>query len=119
MNNLEHAIMGLRHVLDAPRRHRSWRWLVRHRMAGVRDALMHETRRGGDAWMAPREASLERERGALLQRLVVLGPLVLDVPDVEEVRRELFRLVTDLEHHRQHLNDLVYDAVSLELGGSE
>ena len=49
----------------------------------------------------------------------MLGPEVLEVPDVETVRGELLRLVVDLERHRQHLNDLVYDSVSLELGGSE
>ena len=44
---------------------------------------------------------------------------MLDAPDVETVRGDLKRLVADLERHRQHLNDLVYDSVSLELGGSE
>ena len=32
---------------------------------------------------------------------------------------DLRRLVSDLERHRQRLNDLVYDSVTLELGGSE
>ena len=32
---------------------------------------------------------------------------------------EVQRLLTDLEHHVQRLHDLVYDSVSLELGGSE
>ena len=95
------------------------RWLVRHRMAGVRDALAVEGSRGGDAWLAAREQTLHRERSALLRRLAALGPRVLDAPDVEGVRAELLRLVGDLERHRQHLNDLVYDSVTLELGGSE
>jgi hypothetical protein len=119
MTGLEHAIIGLQQALDAPRRHHVWRWLVRHRMAGVRDALTAERGRGGDAWLAARELSLGRERAALVDRLAVLGPQVLEVPDVETVRAELRRLVGDLERHRQHLNDLVYDSVSLELGGSE
>lgn len=119
MTGLEHAIMGLEQALTSPRRHQTWRWLVRQRMAGVKDALLAEQSRGGDAWLAARESHLERERAALLRRLGGLGLHVLNDPDVEPVRLELLRLVQDLEHHRQRVNDLVYDAVSLELGGSE
>jgi hypothetical protein len=88
-------------------------------MAAVKDALTAETARDGDAWLAAREGALVRERATLLRRLAALGPEVLDAPDVESVRRDLGRLVVDLEHHRQRLNDLVYDSVALELGGSE
>ncbi|MEO5711091.1 MAG: hypothetical protein ABIQ59_14880 [Nocardioidaceae bacterium] len=119
MTGLEHAILGLQQALDAPRRHHVWRWLVRHRMAGVRDALTADRARGGDAWLAARELSLGRERAGLVSRLAVLGPEVLEAPEVEPVRAQLLRLVADLERHRQRLNDLVYDSVSLELGGSE
>jgi hypothetical protein len=119
MTGLEHAVLGLRQALDAPRRHHVWRWLVRHRMAGVREALVADRSRGGDAWLAARELSLQRERAGLLRRLAALGPEVLETPNVEEVRAELLRLVNDIDRHRQHLNDLVYDSVSLELGGSE
>jgi hypothetical protein len=119
MTGLEHAILGLRHALEAPRRHHVWRWLVRHRMATVKEALTGEGSRGGDAWLAARELSLHRERAGLLRRLGALGPRVLEEPDIETVRAELLRLVADLDRHRQHLNDLVYDSVSLELGGSE
>ena len=119
MTGLEHAILGLRQALEAPRRHHVWRWLVRHRMATVKEALSGERSRGGDAWLAARELSLHRERSALLRRLAALGPRVLEEPDIETVRAELLRLVGDLDRHRQHLNDLVYDSVSLELGGSE
>lgn len=119
MTGLEHALIGLRQALDTPRRHHMWRWLVRHRITGVRDALGHEHAHPGDGSLEARQASLLRERDALLRRLAVLGTQVLDAPDVEPVRTELKRLVTDVEHHRQRLNDLVYDTVSLELGGSE
>jgi hypothetical protein len=119
MTGLEHALLGLQQALDAPRRHHVWRWLVRHRMAGVRDALTREPVREGDAWLAARELALVRERSTLLRRLAELGPRVSDSPDVETVRGELRRLLVDVEHHRQRLNDLVYDSVSLELGGSE
>ena len=119
MTGLEHAILGLEQALDSPRRHHAWRWLVRHRMAGVKDALTAESVRDSDAWLAAREVALLRERNALLARLAALGPEVLEAADVEGVRRQLMRLVVDLEHHRQRLNDLVYDSVALELGGSE
>ena len=119
MTGLEHAILALQQALDAPRRHHVWRWLVRHRMAGVKDALTRELPREGDAWLAAREQTLRRERNVLLRRLATLGPLVLEAPDVEAVREDLCRLVVDVERHRQRLNNLVYDSVSLELGGSE
>jgi hypothetical protein len=48
-----------------------------------------------------------------------LGPAVLEDEDVDGVRAELERLVSALEHHHQRINDLVYDSVALELGGSE
>jgi hypothetical protein len=119
MTGLEHAILGLQQAVDAPRRHRVWRWLVRHRLAGVKDALNRELPREDDAWLAAREVTVRRERDAILRRLAVLGPLVVDTPDVETVRDDLHRMLADLEHHHQRLNDLVYDSVSLELGGSE
>jgi hypothetical protein len=119
VTGLEHAIVGLQQALDSPRRHHMWRWLVRHRMAAVKEALSLEHSRAGDAWLAARELTLARERDTLLRKLTGLGPGVLESPDVEPVRRELLRLVADLERHRQRLNDLVYDTVSLELGGSE
>jgi hypothetical protein len=119
LTGLEHATIGLQHAVDAPRRHHVWRWLVRNRMGGVRDALIRELPREDDAWLAARELTLRRERDVLLSRLAALAPLVLETPDIEIVRSDLHRLVVDLEHHRQRLNDLVYDSVSLELGGSE
>ncbi len=119
MTGLERAILGLQQALDSPRRHHMWRWLVRHRMAAVKDALAKERTNSADAWLAAREMTLERERGTLVRRLSELGPRVLEAMDVEQVRAELKRLAADIDRHRQHLNDLVYDAVALEIGGSE
>ena len=119
MSGLENAIHGLKQALDGPRRQHMWRWLVRNRMSTVKEALHTEWSRGSDAWLAPRESSLHRECASLLAQLGALGPAVLEDDDVEGVRRELLRLVTALEHYRQHVNDLVYDSVSLEIGGSE
>src|SRR3954451_17399112 len=119
MTDLELAILGLQQTLETPRRHRSWRRLVRNRLAGVRDALARESSSDGDAWLAAREMSLRRDRNILLGRLAVLGPRVLDSPDADVVRADLERFVQDLERYRQRPNDLIYDSVSLELGGSE
>ena len=118
MTGLEHALTALQQALDAPPRHGAWRWLVRQRMAALESALTGSLSRDSGAGLAAREQSLERERAVLLRRLAELGAQVLDAPDVEQVRADLRRLVTDVERHRQRLNDLVYDSVSMELGGS-
>jgi hypothetical protein len=119
LTGLEHAILALQQTLDAPRRSHVWRRLVRHRLAAVEEALGSDVAREEDAWLSAREQAVHRQQKALLARLAVLGEQVLDRADLEPVRAALRRLVVDLEHHRQHLNDLVYDSVSLELGGSE
>lgn len=119
MPGLEKAIVGLQKALEAPPRHHAWGWLVRHRMAAVKEALNQEHAAVGDAWLAAREESLTRERTRLQAELGRLGPLVLDGKDLAVVRAELRRLLSDLEHHRQRLNDLVYDSGSLELGGEQ
>lgn len=119
MTGLEHASTALQQALDAPRRHSVWRWLVRQRLAALEQALSGELSRDSGVGLAAREQSLERERAVLLRRLAELAAQVLDAPDVEQVRRGLCRLVSDVDRHRQRLNDLVYDSVSMELGGSE
>src|SRR5919202_1278886 len=72
MTGLEHAILGLQQALEAPRRHHVWRRLVRHRMAGVTEALARELPREGDEWLAARELVLSRERDSLVRRLAAL-----------------------------------------------
>ncbi|HEU4512319.1 MAG TPA: hypothetical protein VFR87_04385 [Nocardioidaceae bacterium] len=119
MAGLDRAIIGLEQALDRPRRHQMWRWLVSHRVASVHDALVLEQGHATDAWLAPRQTSLAREREVLLHKLTRLRAQVADSPNVEPVHGELKRLVSELERHRQKLNDLVYDGVALELGGSE
>jgi hypothetical protein len=117
------AMEGLHEALDGPRRSGallgSWRWTVRQRMAAVRDGLVTEIDDADDGWLVARTGTVLRERTALLGRLSVLGPQVLESPDVEAVRLELLRLLVDLSHHVQRVNDLAYDDVELELGGSE
>lgn len=117
------ALTRLDCALDAPRRPGiplgNWRWVVRQRMAAVRDALAGETAGSEDGWLAARGGAAFRERNALLSRLAILAPRVLETPDPETTRLELKRLVVDIRRHLQRLNDLAYDEVELELGGSE
>jgi hypothetical protein len=88
-------------------------------MAGVRDALVSETQQPVDGWLVARGGTVVRERNALLSRLTALGTPVLESPEVEQVRTDLKRLLTDISRHFQRLHDLAYDEVELELGGSE
>ena len=122
------ALRALEQAIEAPRRDGratdtvsvgNWRWTVRQRMAVVRDALAGEGGDPEDGWLAARGGRAFRERNQLLGRISALGPQVLENPDVERVRAELRRLVADIGRHLQRLNDLVYDDVELELGGSE
>lgn len=117
------ALQALERCLDAPRREGialgNWRWTVRQRMAAVRDALIGEIGDPDDGWLAARGGTAFRERNALLGRMVELGPMVLESPDVEAIRLELKRLLADIGRHMQRLNDIAYDEVELELGGSE
>ena len=121
------ALRALEQAIEAPRRDAAsdsvsvgnWRWTVRQRMAGVRDVLVGEAGDPEDGWLAARGGRAFRERNVLLGRMSALGPQVLESPDVERIRAELRRLVADIARHLQRINDLVYDDVELELGGSE
>jgi hypothetical protein len=123
---VQSALHGLVQALDAPRPEAgdsgasgSWRWTVRQRMTEVRDSLARETALAHDGWLAAREFSVLRERNTLLTRMAALGPVVLESPEIDGVRHQVRRLVADIAHHRQRINDLAYDAVEMELGGSE
>lgn len=121
--SMTQALQGLGAAIEVPRREGaslgSWRWTVRQRMAAVRDALLEETGDASDGWLAARGGVAFRERNALLTRLGDLGGRVLAEPDVGAVRTEIARLVGDITRHVQRVNDLAYDEVELELGGSE
>ena len=123
MSGTSSALHRLTLALDAPPadgvRLGNWRWMVRQHMAGVRDALASEGDHASDAGLAARRGAALRERQALLTRLAILGPAVLESPDVASVTEDLRRLATDIAHHCQKLHDLAYDEVELELGGSE
>jgi hypothetical protein len=113
------ALSELHLALDAPADASSWRWSVRRRMVPVRDALQRERQDPDDGWLSARHGRSARERAVLLRRLAAYGPIVLEHPDVREVRDGLKRLLADIDHHVQREHDLAYDEVELEIGGSE
>jgi hypothetical protein len=120
---LSAALQALDQALDVPRRAGvplgNWRWVVRQRLGAVRDALVGEAAGSDDGWLAARGGTAFRERNALLARLSIFGAQILETPDIEGTRMELKRLLVDIARHVQRLNDLAYDEVELELGGSE
>lgn len=116
--NLSAAIGGLT-LAVAAEPDDGWAWRVRQRMVAVREALLTGTGEWPDGWLAARAGRAVRQRDALLARVRDLGRRVLADPAEPDLRGELLRLIVDLEHHQQRLNDLVWDAVELELGGSE
>lgn len=117
------ALRGLTQALDTPHQPDtptgSWWGLVREHLTGLRDALVSEAEQPEDGWLAARGGTILRERNALVHRLSTLGSDLLDSPEIDTVRVEIKRLIADVGHHVQRLHDLAYDAVELELGGSE
>lgn len=118
---LDQAIIDLTRVLGEPVRSNQWAATVRARLATVNTELdkARGMARSRDGWLSARERTNNRERRRLRQRVAAIGPRILDHPESETSMRELRRVAVDLEHYRQRLHDLVYDAVALELGGSE
>lgn len=119
MDPLENAIGELRQILASDVVAPEWRWNVRRRLSGVKDALTSLPARQPEAWLAARTSLSHRERSQLQARVLALSAGVLDKLEAETIVHELRRLLGDLEHHVQRVHDLVYDSVSLELGGSE
>ncbi len=123
MTSAATALSELHRALDSPRGSGvaagNWRWTVRQQMRAVRAVLMRESEHPDDAWLSARRGTALRERQTLLARIGELEPEVLQCPDLEEVRNQGLRLLTDINHHLQRLRDLAYDDVELELGGSE
>ena len=117
--NLESAISELQETLASTRTASNWRWLVRQRLSAVRQALSDDSFQAWDGWLAARGGAIDRERRQLLARIGAVGPGLLDRLEAERVAGEVRRLLNDVEHYRQRLHDLVYDAVAMEIGGSE
>ena len=116
------ALAGLHQALDtafSATDEGGWRWTVRRHLGPVRDAIQREHLDPADGWLSARHGRSSRERATLLGRLAAYGPMVLEHPDLTEVRDGLKRLLGDIEHYVQRQHDLAYDEVELEIGGSE
>jgi hypothetical protein len=119
MAPLETAIRELRQILATDCTAPEWRWNVRRHLSEVKEALAQPQPRQREAWLAARAHLSNRDRSQLQGRVMSVSAGVLDKMDPETIVSEVRRLLGDLEHHVQRLHDLVYDSVSLELGGSE
>jgi hypothetical protein len=119
VSQLGQAISGLEVALGRSRRSQLWHWLVGHRLATAREVLASEDDRAADEWLASRQAALVRERDALLLKVDHLTTRLAEDPNLEALRGDLQRLVTELRRHHQRINDLAWDTVALDLGGSE
>lgn len=116
---LESAISELQRTLSSNRTASNWRLMTRQQLSAVRDALSDERFPTWDGWLAARSSGTDRERQQLLGRITALGSGLLDRLDTERAASEVRRLLLDVEHYRQKIHDLVYDSVSMEIGGSE
>lgn len=120
MRRLAHALDGLERAVTAPPRlQQSWRYLVKQRLTWVDAALASDGSTDDEPWLQARAAQLQRERARLQSRTTVLAGTVCDAVDLDPIRQSLARLVLDLQHYQQRVNDLVYDAVDLDVGGSD
>jgi hypothetical protein len=97
----------------------AWRWSVRRHLVPVRDRLLREHPDRREAWLSARAARTLRERDELLTRLNALVSQVLVTDDVDDLADRLSRLLADIARHHQRVQDLAYDDVELEIGGSE
>ena len=119
MPPLETAISELRQILAEDATAPDWRWQVRRQLFEVKEALSQPQGVQPEAWLAARAQLSNRDRAQLHARVQAVSTGVLDKLDAATVRGQVKRLLSDLEHHLQRVHDLVYDSVSLELGGSE
>ncbi len=119
MAPLETAISELRQVLADDPTAPEWRWSVRRQLSEVKDALSQPQAQQPEAWLAARAQLSNRDRSQLQGRVQSVSAGLLDEVDTATIERGVKRLLGDLEHHVQRVHDLVYDSVSLELGGSE
>jgi hypothetical protein len=103
----------------------TWLDVVRHQLPRLMEALDAEDTSTGDHGLTERARRLARERNRLLRRVRQLVPSLSDDRlaaaglDHDELRRMLLRLLHDISHHHQRVNDMVYDAGWRDVGGSE
>ncbi|MFW6773425.1 hypothetical protein ACOACO_04005 [Nocardioides sp. CPCC 205120] len=77
----------------------NWRWTVRQRLGAVRNMLVNETDGYGPGWRSSGEGGLLDQRNHLIERARAFDSLVLQSPEPDTVRRELMRLLIDVDHH--------------------
>jgi hypothetical protein len=97
----------------------AWRWSVRRQLVPVRDRLLREHPARREAWLSARATRMLRERDELIARLNAVSAEVLSAPDVDDLADRLSRLLADIARHHQRVDDLAWDDVELEIGGSE
>jgi hypothetical protein len=97
----------------------AWRWSVRRQLVPVRDQLLREHPARREAWLSARATRMLRERDELIGRLNAVAAEVLSAPDVDDLADRLIRLLSDISRHHQRVDDLAWDDVELEIGGSE
>ena len=97
----------------------AWRWSVRRQLVPVRDRLLRDHPDRREAWLSARATRTLRERDDLLTRLNALASQVLVATEVDDLVDRLSRLLADIARHHQRVQDLAYDDVELEIGGSE
>lgn len=117
---------GLRALVDHPsgkdQVSGQWRWNVVKHLGVVRDLLVGEATGGPgkeDSALMARHECVRREQAELLRRLVPLKHSVLESGDLGATAAEIERFLAAVTRHVQRRHDLAYDAVNLELGGSE
>jgi hypothetical protein len=101
-----------------------WLDTLRQQLPRLTEALGAEDTSVGDFGHTARSRQLSRERSRLLRRLRQLTPPLVESStptgqDEEALRVALLRLLGDISHHHQRVNDLVYDAGWRDVGGSE
>jgi hypothetical protein len=86
----------------------NWRWAVRQRLGGVREAVVHGAPAGAPD--TPSAHTALRERGVLLTRASDLADGVLDRADMEGVRTDLRRLMADAGRYVRLLQDVAAES---------
>lgn len=85
----------------------NWRWTVRQRLADVRTVLINETDAFSPAWRSEQDGSLLDARNSLLERIRIYDSLVLQSPEPDVVRRDLMRLMIEIDNHVLRVRDVV------------
>lgn len=115
--DLTTAIQDLQRVLSSDRGAPYWSWRLRRQLSVVREELRTDRVRNLDGWLNARACTTDRTRRQLMARISVL--ISRDLDEDDRAFAVSSRMLRDLEHFRQRMQDLVYDSVSLEIGGSE